>query len=170
MAFSMSIGEAREALSRARTAMTRVREKAEVAIGQGMEVAEVGGVAFGFGYANGRWGDPDTGEIKVLGLPVDLSVGIALTGVAMMGGFGKYGEHGVNIGAGALSAYAYRTGYQLGQTGAEDSASATTSARKISGARAARAVAGANGAARFATAGEWDGETYTVFDHAHHGG
>ena len=39
----------------------------------------------------------------LFGLPVDLGVGIALTGVSMFGGFGKYAEHGVNVGAGAIA-------------------------------------------------------------------
>ncbi len=104
MAFQMTLGEAKEALSRAKNAMGRVREKAEEAIGSGIEVAEVGGTAFGFGYANGRWGGDD-GEVKMFGLPVDLGVGIALTGVAMFGGFGKYGEHGVNHRGGFLLMY-----------------------------------------------------------------
>ena len=56
MAFQMSLGEAKEALSRAKNAMSKVREKAEEAIGQGIEVTEVGGTAFGFGFANAKWG------------------------------------------------------------------------------------------------------------------
>ena len=120
MAFQMTLGEAKEALTRAKHAMGRVREKAEEAIGSGLEVAEVGGTAFGFGYVNGRWGG-DEGEMKVFGLPVDLGVGIALTGVSMFGGFGKYAEHGVNVGAGAIASYAYRAGHQLGSDAAQDS-------------------------------------------------
>jgi hypothetical protein len=162
MAFNMTLSEAKEALERARNAMARVREKAEGAIGQGIEVAEVGGTAFGFGYANAKWGGDD-GELKMFGIPVDLGVGIAMTGVAMFGGFGRYGEHGVNVGAGAIASYAYRTGYQLGS----DSASSSTSATP-------RAAFGPPPAARAAmpprtatTAGEWDshGQTYTVYEH-----
>jgi hypothetical protein len=158
MSFHMSLGEAREALARARTAMTRVREKTEEAIGHGIELAEVGGTAFGFGYANGRWGD-DNGELKVLGLPIDLGAGIALTGVAMLGGFGKYTEHGVNVGAGAIAAYAYRTGYQLGQS-SHDSESAHAMPFRAPPARM-------NGARVTTTAGEWDpqGQPFTVVEH-----
>ena len=164
MAFQMSLGEAKEALTRAKNAMGRVREKAEEAIGSGIEVAEVGGTAFGFGYANGRWGGDD-GEVKMFGVPVDLGVGIALTGLSMFGGFGKYGEHGINVGAGAIASYAYRAGHQLGSDAAQDSSSSSTS-------KAAFAPpAGARGAMRGApaptTAGEWDshGQTYTVYEH-----
>jgi hypothetical protein len=87
-----------------------------------------------------------------------------MTGVSMFGGFGRYGEHGVNVGAGAIASYAYRTGYQLGS----DSASSSTSAHqtKTLGAPAARGeMRGANAAPT--TAGEWDshGQTYTVYEH-----
>ena len=164
MAFQMSLGEAKEALSRARNAMTKVREKAEEAIGQGIEVAEVGGTAFGFGFANAKWGG-DEGELKMFGIPVDLGVGIAMTGVSMFGGFGRYGEHGVNVGAGAIASYAYRTGYQLGSDSASSSTSTTTSTKSFAapGARAAMP----RGNAAHTTAGEWDshGQTYTVYEH-----
>lgn len=166
MPFQMSLGEAREALTRAKHSMARVREKAEVAIGQGIEVAEVGATAFGFGYANGRWGGDD-GEMKMFGLPVDLGVGIAMSGLAMFGGFGKYGEHGVNVGAGAIAAYSYRTGYQLG---AESSAHGSTgNVRSIGSARGARAAMPQGAATpQVQTAGAWDpaGQTFTVHDHA----
>jgi hypothetical protein len=167
MAFHMTLGEAKEALTRAKSAMGRVREKAEEAIGSGIEVAEVGGTAFGFGYANGRWGG-DGGEVKVFGVPVDLGVGIALTGVSMFGGFGKYGEHGINVGAGAIASYAYRSGHQLGSDAAQSSDSTNSSTTRASfAAPAARAAMPRGAAASHATAGEWDshGQSYTVFEH-----
>ena len=162
MAFQMTLGEAKEALERAKNAMSKVREKAEVAIGQGIEVAEVGGTAFGFGFANAKWGGDD-GEIKMFGIPVDLGVGIALTGVSMFGGFGRYGEHGVNVGAGAIASYAYRTGYQLGSESASDSKN--TQAKAFAGQGTRAAMKGGNAA--HTTAGEWDshGQTYTVYEH-----
>src|SRR5262249_55195443 len=103
------------------------------------------------------------GEIKMFGIPVDLGVGIALTGVSMFGGFGKYGEHGVNVGAGAIASYAYRTGYQLGSESASSSTSTQAKTFAAPGARAA--MKGGN--APHPTAGEWDshGQTYTVYEH-----
>jgi hypothetical protein len=163
MAFHMSVAEAREALSRARNAMAKVREQAEEAIGHGIEVAEVGGAAFGFGYANGRWGED--GEVKILGLPLDLGAGIALTGVAMLGGLGLYTEHGINVGAGAIAAYAYRTGYQLGQSGASDSEEMRM--RQMPYRHAPSRMAAPS--QHVATAGEWapraNGQAYTVVEH-----
>ena len=165
MAFQMTLGEAKDALTRAKHAMGRVREKAEEAIGSGIEVAEVGGTAFGFGLANGKWGGED-GEIKMFGIPVDLGVGIALTGVSMFGGFGRYAEHGVNLGAGAIAAYSYRTGFQLGSESA-DTTHASSTKKASFAAPQARAAMPRGNAASHTTAGEWDsqGQTYTVYEH-----
>jgi hypothetical protein len=162
MAFtSHSLAKAREYADRMSNKMAKLREHAEEAIGNGIQVTEVGGTAFAFGYANGRWGED--GEVKVLGLPVDLGVGFALTGIAMFGGLGKYGEHGVNIGSGALAAYAYRSGYQLGaDAGADDHKPAGAQKRKpvVQPGRPQM-----NGPA--VNVG-WDGQgqTYTVHEHA----
>ena len=108
------------------------------------------------------------GEVKVFGVPVDLGVGIALTGVSMFGGFGKYGEHGINVGAGAIASYAYRSGHQLGSDAAQSSDSTNSSTTRASfAAPAARAAMPRGAAASHATAGEWDshGQSYTVFEH-----
>ena len=162
MAFtSQSLAKARDYADRMSNKMAKLREHAEEAIGNGIQVTEVGGTAFAFGYANGRWGED--GEIKMLGVPVDLGVGFALTGVAMFGGLGKYAEHGVNIGSGALAAYGYRSGFQLGLDAASHDApgAAPKKARPVQGAPAARI----NGAAPINVG--WDGQTYTV--HEQHG-
>ena len=98
----------------------------------------------------------------MLGVPVDLGVGFALTGVAMFGGLGRYGEHGVNIGSGALAAYAYRSGYQLGQDAANDDA-------KPAGGRKAYAKGASPRIASPASVSTgWDaqGQTYTVHEQA----
>jgi hypothetical protein len=129
MAFtSQSIAKARDYAERMSNRMAKIREHAEEAVGNGIQVTEVGGTAFAFGYANGRWGED--GEIKFLGVPVDLGVGFALTGVAMFGGLGKYGEHGVNIGSGALASYAYRAGHQLGADASSGDTANAAAARR----------------------------------------
>jgi hypothetical protein len=160
MAFtSQSLAKAREYAERMQGKMAKLREHAEEAIGNGIQVTEVGGAAFAFGYANGRWGE--NGEIKALGVPVDLGVGFALTGIAMFGGLGKYAEHGVNVGSGALAAYGYRSGFQLGQDAASNTAP-NASARKLTGVQTARARM----ASPPVNVG-WDGQTFTV--HEQHG-
>jgi hypothetical protein len=112
MAFdTKSIAKAREYVDKAREKMARIREHAEEAIGTGIQIAEVGGTAFGFGYANARWGQ--NGEVKVMGVPADLGVAVALHGVAFMGGLGKYSEHGHNVGSGDGRAARGRTASEL---------------------------------------------------------
>lgn len=108
-----SLAKARAYADRLQKRIASVRENTEEAIGHGMEVAEVSAAAFAFGYANGRWARPGE-DLKVLGIPADLAAGFGLTGLALLGGFGKYSEHGVNIGAGALAAFGYRSGLELG--------------------------------------------------------
>ena len=164
MSFQMSLAEAKQRLERAKHTVARVREKTEEAIGQGIQVAEVAGTAVTFGWANARFGDAD-GEMKLFGIPLDLATGLGLTGMAMFGGFGRYGEHAVNVGAGAIASYAYRTGYQLGSE--TQGASSSRPARFSHGAQARGAMNGAGVPASTTTAGEWDphGQTFTVYDH-----
>jgi hypothetical protein len=99
--------------------------------------------------------------MKMLGVPVDLGVGFALTGVAMFGGLGKYGEHGVNIGSGALAAYAYRSGYQLGQDAAGDDAKPGATRK-----RGAQATAARLNTPPVSTGWDPRGQTYTVHEQA----
>ena len=163
MSFQMSLADARQRLERAKHTMARVREKTEEAIGQGILVAEVAGTSVAFGWANARFGGESEGEMRIFGIPLDLATGIGLTGVAMFGGFGRYGEHAVNVGAGAIASYAYRTGYQLGS---EAQGAPNARARFSQGAAQPRGAM--NGAVPAATtAGGWDphGQTFTVYDH-----
>jgi hypothetical protein len=163
MAFtSQSLAKARDYAERMSNKMAKLREHAEEAIGNGIQVTEVGGTSFAFGYANGRWGED--GEIKMLGVPVDLGVGFALTGIAMFGGLGKYGEHGVNIGSGALAAYAYRSGFQLGQEAANDDAKPTNTAAMRK--RGAQATPAKLHTPSVSTGWDPQGQTYTVHEQA----
>lgn len=159
MAFTTaSLAKAREYAERMQGKMAKLREHAEEAIGNGIQVSEVGGAAFAFGYANGRWGED--GELKVLGVPADLGVGFALTGIAMFGGLGKYAEHGVNLGSGALASYAYRSGLELGQAAAQ--AESPTQPRQVRPGPV-RAHMGAPGVPHVNVG--WDGaQTYTVHE------
>ena len=83
----------------------------------------------------------------------------------MFGGFGKYGEHGINVGAGAIASYAYRAGHQLGSDAAGDSSSKTNSRASFAAPAARAAMPRASARASTSTAGEWDGQTYTVYEH-----
>ncbi len=83
-------------------------------------------------------------------------VGFALTGIAMFGGLGEYREHGVNIGSGALAAYGYRSGFQLGADAASNSPSAKRNAQPAVRARMNQPGVSVG----------WDGQTYTVHEQA----
>jgi len=98
-------------LQRAKATIANMREQGEETVGMALQTVEVGGTAFGFAYANQRYG---SGEIKILGLPADLAVGIGLHVVGLFGGVGKYGDHAHNIADGALASYAARQGAVFG--------------------------------------------------------
>src|SRR5512135_2681703 len=58
MAFtSQALAKTEEALTRTREKMARLKETAEEAIGNGIQVTEVGGTAFLMGLANAKWGE-----------------------------------------------------------------------------------------------------------------
>jgi hypothetical protein len=99
------------AAARLRARIEKGREKVEETVGAAIGMAEVAGGAGAFGYANQRWGQG--GELKVMGLPVDLATGIALNGLAFAGMAGKYSEHFHNLGNAGLAAYSYRLGASL---------------------------------------------------------
>jgi hypothetical protein len=92
----------------------KIKESTEEAIGQGLQLVEVGGTAGLMGYANGRMAEAGSDHYAVAGVPVDLGVAAGMHLLAFAGGFGKYKEHGHNIGDGALAAYAYRVGNAMG--------------------------------------------------------
>ena len=153
---TMSLKRAREYVERAREKMAKVREHAEEAIGQGIQIAEVSGTAFGFGYAHARWGGAK-GQVEVLGVPADLGVAVALHGVAFMGGLGKYAEHGHNVGTGALASYSYRIGSQFGTEAAKHAPAKAGPANYVQ-----TSTPGTfNGAPQHAVAG-YDATPYTV--------
>jgi len=149
---TMSIAKARSYVERAQEKMAKIREHAEEAIGQGIQIAEVSGTAFGFGYANARWGGPK-GQVEVLGLPADLGAAVALHGVAFMGGLGKYAEHGHNMGTGALASYSYRMGTHFGADAAKQQAQGRPGAAAFVPAGAPGVFNGVNGVPQHAVAG-----------------
>jgi len=144
MAFTMTnVAQAREMVEqlrhkaeRAESMAMKFRKRAQGWIGTTVRVTEVSGAAMAFGYAHGRWGE--NGELAVAGLPVDIGAAVLLHGAALFGGLGAYAEHGHNLGNGALAAYAYRTGAQIG---------AAAASRSLEAAAALHAPGAAAGAA-----------------------
>lgn len=123
--------------------MANMAVKAERSIDAALTVVEVGGVGFGMGYINGRYGVLPANatkntlpEFDVAGVPFDLAGGLALTALSMLGGLGaKYEEHGVRVGAAMLGAYGYRTGYQMGAAAYTTSAGAQSRTTTVTSGR-----------------------------------
>lgn len=97
--------------------LARLKEKSEEAMRETLNIAAIGGSALALGYANARYGDPQTGEYKVAGkVPLDLGIAVLFHVTAFAGLFGKkYNEIGHNVGSGALAVYAARKGAKFGQ-------------------------------------------------------
>lgn len=84
----------------------RVREEAEKAVLQVVRTVEIAGTGFGLGVINGRYGSP-----SLLGVPVDLLVGIGAHAVAF---FDIAPDHMHAVGDGGLAAYATALGTGVG--------------------------------------------------------
>ncbi len=125
------VEQAQKKVERAQTTLEKFKDKAEGAMATGLKIAEVGGTASAFGYVNGRWGE--NGELAVVGMPVDLGTAVAMHTVAFLGGFGKYAEHGHNIGTGALAACGYRTAAAAGAKAAAEAKAHATGNPALSG-------------------------------------
>jgi hypothetical protein len=151
---------AAEMLKRAKTQMEKVRETTEETVSDTLMIAETSGTAFGLAYANERWGEH--GELRVLGMPVDLGIATALSGLALFGGLGKYKEHGRNIGAGALATYAARVGGEKGKSAAQDEHDDAYK-RALSSGRPAGAL-GAGSASSSGSASTKGAQEYVVAD------
>ncbi len=128
-----SMSKMKEIAMRAQGRLASIKKASEKGIHQAFQIAEVNGTLFGWGYANERWGTLPANattqmkEIAVMGVPADLGVGITMLGLSMFGGFGVYAEHGLNVGNGSTSAFAYRMGGEMGNKAAQPST--TTSGR-----------------------------------------
>jgi hypothetical protein len=114
MVLGRSLAHARELAERVQKKMAKFKEESETHIQYGLQGAEVSGTALGLGYANARWGGPN-GAIEVAGLPIDMSLGITMHMISFLGGLGEYREHGHNVADGAMAAFSYRMGMQLGR-------------------------------------------------------
>jgi hypothetical protein len=107
-----AVHELAERAHRAEKKIENAREKATEIMGQTLQLVEVAGAAFAFGYAHQRYGT--NGELLVAGVPADLAAGLGLHAFSLLGGFSKYSEHGHNLADGCLAAYGFRMGSQMG--------------------------------------------------------
>lgn len=88
-----------------------IRERAEETTERLITTAEVGGSAFAMGVLQGK-----TGGVEVLGVPLELGLGLGLNAFALLGGAGKQATHLHNVGNGCLAAYATTLGRGVGAT------------------------------------------------------
>ena len=101
----------KSAVSRAK----RMKEQSESIAGQIQGAVLVSGSAFAIGYAQHRFRD-DEGRpgIEILGVPLDLGIGLGLHLGSIFGIFGNYTEPANHVANGALAAYATTMGAGLG--------------------------------------------------------
>jgi hypothetical protein len=84
--------------------------------GNALTAIEIVGVGGAMSYLNARHAPPGKNAYEVAGLPADVVLGLLFSGVSVFTGyFGKYAEHGLNVGIGFLLAYACRMGSIWGQ-------------------------------------------------------
>jgi len=121
-----AVHELAERAHRAEKKIESARDKATEIMGQTLQLVEVAGAAFAFGYAHQRYGV--NGELLVAGVPADLAAGLGLHAFALLGGFSRYSEHGHNLADGCLASYAFRMGSQMGATAAVGGKGAKTTA------------------------------------------
>ncbi|HTR02537.1 MAG TPA: hypothetical protein VMN82_05015 [Thermoanaerobaculia bacterium] len=79
--------------------------------GHALTAIEIVGVGGAMSYLNAKHAAPGKNAYEVLGLPADVVLGLAFSGTAVFTNyFGRYAEHGLNVGLGLLLAYACRMG------------------------------------------------------------
>lgn len=152
--------QAAEMLERAKARMSKVRESTEEAIGDGLLAVEASATSYGLAYANMRWGEE--GELKVLGVPVDVGIATALGGLSAFGALGKYKEHGRNVAVGALSLVAGRMGADAGAKAAREDSDDAYKKTLAGGGKNAGTIGAGAGAGATSGAGAAGGQTYVV--------
>jgi len=129
MAFE-SLARVKEGYERLQGRMRGIAARTEKAVEQGFAVVEVNGGLFAWGYANEKWSDAtDQGvkELRVLGMPADLGAGAVMLGLSFFGGFGKYAEHGINLGNASTGAFFNRLGIEMAQKSEQQATQTKTS-------------------------------------------
>lgn len=93
----------------AQNRIKRVKEEAAETVMTVVRSTEVSGMAFALGVINGRWSRPE-----VLGVPVDLGLGLAGHTVGFLMGTSDGGTHLHNLADGALASYLSTLGVGIG--------------------------------------------------------
>jgi hypothetical protein len=83
----------------------------ERVFGHALTAIEIVGVGGAMSYLNSRHAPPGKNAYEILGLPADVVLGLTFSGTAIFTNyFGRYADHGLNVGLGFLLAYACRMG------------------------------------------------------------
>ena len=96
----------------AREKLAAYRGKAERGVGAAKTVAEVAGAGYGAAYLSGRLGGPE-GK-KIIGLPLEVAVGIGCAVAAASGIAGRHSEDVLAVGLGSVTAFTSRLGFTHG--------------------------------------------------------
>lgn len=89
--------------------LARFKEQAAETTEKVVRTVEVGTMALGMGIVQGR-----AGSVEVMGVPMELGVGVALNLAGYFGAAGKYSDHLNNFGDGALASYLTTVGKGVG--------------------------------------------------------
>lgn len=100
---------AQEEAERYKKALVRVQSKAEEMTGAVVTTAETSAAAFAMGLIGGRYGG-----VEIVGVPVELALGIGLSVAAHAKIAGKSSDHLHALGNGALAAYFVTLGRGVG--------------------------------------------------------
>ncbi len=116
-AMTISKADAKRAMTRLESLKSRVatiRKHAEKTTEKALATAEVTGAAFAMGLIQGR-----TGGVEVMGVPLELGLGVSLTIGGYLGLAGKHSDHLNNVANGCLAAYATTMGRGVGAAWAD---------------------------------------------------
>lgn len=89
--------------------LSRFKEQAAATTEKVVRSVEVGTMALGMGVVKGRMG-----SVEVMGVPLELGVGVGLNLMGYFGAAGKYSDHLNNFGDGALASYLTTVGAGVG--------------------------------------------------------
>jgi hypothetical protein len=92
-----------------------IGDRGENITGEIVKGAEVLGSSFLTAYANGYYASANTDHAEITtGVPADITVGVGLLALGLMGFAGKFSDTLCNLGTGALAAYSARLGTNWG--------------------------------------------------------
>lgn len=106
-----SLSRANEALARMSTRVKSIQSKAQEMTDSVIQSAEVAGAGFAAGMISGRYG-----TVEVVGVPLELALGVGLNLAGHAKLAGSSSEHLHNFGDGFLAAYFVTLGRGVGRT------------------------------------------------------